>query len=401
MERSATAVGAHPLTGVRVLDLTRLLPGPYLSLVLADLGADVVKVEAPAGGDWVRYIPPLSGGISAQFVALNRGKRSLTLNLKKPGGAEVLSRLAESADVLLESFRPGVMDRLGVGWASLRRRNPRLVYAAITGYGQTGPYRDRAGHDLNYVGLSGALALTGPEGGAPQQPGFQLADIAGGALYGAIGVLSALYAREQTGEGRFLDISMTEGALAFNVLTLASSLHPRGRVQTRGTDQLNGAVACYQVYETSDGGYLSVAPLEPKFWAAFCAAVERPDWRNRHMGQDAAMKSEIATLIASRTRAEWVERFAQIDACVEPILELDELPGHPQHAARGVFFDLQQPGAAEPLRQFRTPMLDPGAVGDVGPAPRLGEHTAVVLTESGFSADEVDELLARSVVTQV
>ncbi len=389
-----------PLAGLKVLDLTRLLPGPYLSLLFADMGADVIKVEAPQGGDWVRFLPPQHGGMSVHFIGLNRSKRSIALNLKKPGGADVLKKLVEGADVLLESFRPGVMDRLGVGYEALRAVNPRLVYASVTGYGQTGPYRDRAGHDLNYCALGGSLAMTGKEGGPPQMAGFQLADVAGGGLFGMVGVLAALHARSTTGEGRFVDVSMTEGAMAFNVLTMATTLH--GSEQpTRGTDRLNGSAACYGVYETKDGGYMTLAALEPKFWSAFCEAVDKPDWRRRHMGQDAAMKVEIAALFKTRTRENWTALFADRDACVEPVLELAELPEHPQHVARDAFFSMKQTGADEPLRQYKTPVMQPGDEQHIGPAPRLGEHTVAVLTEAGYSDEQVAELLSSAVVSRL
>ncbi|MFT7623010.1 MAG: alpha-methylacyl-CoA racemase [Myxococcota bacterium] len=390
----------RPLAGLRVLDLTRLLPGPYLSLVLADMGADVIKVEPPQGGDWLRYVPPRHGGISVQFASLNRGKRSVGLNLKKPGGTDVLKRLVQDADVLLESFRPGVLDRLGVGYEVLKAINPKLIYCAVTGYGQDGPYSQRAGHDLNYCALGGTLAMTGQEGGAPQLAGFQLADIGGGGLFGLTGVLAALYARQTTGLGRFVDVSMAEGALAFNVLALAHSVYG-AETPTRGNDRLNGSASCYQVYETSDGRHMSVAPLEAKFWAAFCDAVERPDWKARHMGDDAAMKQEMAALFITRSRDEWEQLFANIDACVEPVLELAELPTHPQHVARGVFFDLKQSDDADPLPQARTPLISQAEAEQITPAPGLGEHSEEVLAEAGFSSEDIQGLVAAGAVGRI
>ena len=369
------------LSGLKVLDLTRLLPGPYLTLLFADLGADVIKIESPQGGDWVRYIAPKHQGLSVQFIALNRGKRSCAINLKTDEGKQALLKLVETADVLVESFRPGVMGRLGLDYHTLRQVNPRLVYCSVTGYGQQGPYSHRAGHDLNYQALAGAAALTGHPGGPPVMSGYQLADVGGGTLFGAIGILAALYARQQTGEGRYVDVSMTEGAMAFNPLTMANTLHGGGEATTRGTDNLNGAAACYQLYETQDGRYLSVAPLEPKFWAVFCEAVDRPDWKTRHMGDDAAMRDELSSLFRQRTRDAWAALFAGHDACVEPVLELDELPDHPLHKARSMFFDLVQSG--EPIRQMRSPLMTPADTAVVRPAPALGEHTAEVLAEVG------------------
>ena len=373
--------GPLPLSGLRVLDLSRLLPGPFLTVLLADLGAEVIKVEAPGGGDWVRYVPPLHQGTSLQFIGLNRGKRSLGLDLKAKGGVEIFKRLVGTADVIVESSRPGVMDRLGVGYAALSSDNPRLVFAALTGYGQTGPYRDRAGHDLDYMALSGAGARTGTD--APLPLGLQVGDIAG-SLFGAIGILAALYGRASTGRGRFVDVSLTEGALAFNTLTLPVALG--GLAQPRGRGILDGAMPGYRYYETQDGRFLAVAPLEPKFWASFCGAVGRPDWLPRHHGDD-SITVEIATLIKSKTRAEWAPVFANADACVEPVLELDELDGHPLHAARRQFFDLVQGGA--PVRQARSPVLDPEHTGALRPAPGLGQHTREVLRERGFTDGEI------------
>jgi len=370
---------SRPLEGLRVLDLSRLLPGPYLTLLLADLGADVIKIESPRGGDWVRYLSPKHAGLSVQFIALNRGKRSCTLNLKNASDRENFLRLVKQSDVVVESFRPGVMGRLGLDYPTLERINPRLIYCAVTGYGQDGPYATKAGHDLNYQALSGAAALTGEYGGPPIITGSQLADIGGGALFGAIGILAGLYGVQATGKGRFFDVSMTEGAMAFNPLTVGQTLHVGTDVVTRGTDQLGGAAACYQIYETSDNRFLSVAPLEPKFWAEFCRGVEKPDWVSRHMGDDIAMQDEIRAVIGKKTQAQWVAIFSTLDACVEPVLELDELDGHPLHASRQMFFDLVQQG--QPIRQMRTPLISPQQAAKIGPAPGLGQHTDEVLAE--------------------
>lgn len=384
-------MSTRPLDGLRVIDLTRLLPGPFLSVILADLGADVIKVEAPQGGDWVRYVPPVRSGLSTAFIALNRGKRSVVLNLKTPGGVQTLRRLVKGADVLLESFRPGVMDRLGLGHESLQADNPRLIYVAITGYGQTGPYRVRAGHDLNYTALSGTLAQTGEEDGPPIMPGVQVADVAGGGLFGAVGLLSALIEREKTGKGRFIDVSMTEGSVAMNFLTLSRHLAGDDPAR-RGKDQLNGGVASYQVYETADGGHMAFAALEPKFFHAFCDAVDHPEWKTRQYGQEDALKSELSALFLTRTRAEWEACLAGHDACCEPILELDEVVAHPQHQARQLFFDLEQFSGEAPIPQLRLPIVDSETTDAIGPAPGLGQHTVEVLSELGWSDEELQTL---------
>src|SRR5687768_4309328 len=257
---------ADALRGIRVLDLSRLLPGPFLTMVLADMGADVVKIEDPKLGDYLRAFPPGKGGMSGRFLAINRGKRSLALDLKSAPARDAFLKMVDMADVVVESFRPGVMDKLGIGYAELAARNPKIIVCSISGFGQTGPYALRAGHDLNYIALAGVLGMTGPAGGPPQMPGVQIADLAGGALWGATAILGALVGRDRNGKGAHLDISMTEGSLALLAAELGNFFC--GAKPTRGTEMLNGAAACYGVYRTKDDRYLAVGALEPKFWIA-------------------------------------------------------------------------------------------------------------------------------------
>lgn len=360
-------------------------------MILADLGADVVKVESPHVGDYLRVIPPGRGGLSGRYLALNRGKRSLVLDLKADAGAEALRRMVRHADILVESFRPGVMDRLGLGYAELAALRPELVMCSISGYGQTGPYAQRAGHDLNYVGMAGVLALGGSPGGAPALPGVQIADLAGGALWGATGILAALVQRQQTGRGAHLDISMTEGALALLAAELGAL--DCGGSAARGREALNGGMACYQVYRTSDGRYLSVGSLEPKFWLAFNQAIGRSGSVSELAGgaeQQARTKAEVAALIAGRSLAEWTERLTAFDCCCEPVLEVDELAGHPLHRARDVFFHIDG-GALGSIQQIRTPL---GTPRNPRPAPRHGEHSAEILGDYGFADHEVAQLVS-------
>jgi crotonobetainyl-CoA:carnitine CoA-transferase CaiB-like acyl-CoA transferase len=371
-------VGA--LQGVRVLDLSRLLPGPYLTMILADLGADVVKVEDPRVGDYLRAFPPAKGGMSGRFLAINRGKRSLALDLKAPAGRDALLRIAEKADVIVESFRPGVLDKLGVGYAALAARNPKIVVCSISGYGQTGPYVDRAGHDLNYIALAGVLAMGGARDGAPAMPGVQVADLAGGALWSATSILAALVGRERTGKGAHLDVSMTEGALAMLIAELGNldcGAHP-----TRGKETLNGGLACYGVYRAGDGRYLSVGALEPKFWLALNTALGRkPDVSELVARDQDKIRGELAAIFATKPAAEWAALLAKHDCCVEVVFELDELPDHALHRARGVFFTMDGGDGVGPLQQVRTPV---GAPANPRPPPRLGQHTREVLAEYGF-----------------
>lgn len=377
----------RPLDGIRVLDLSRLLPGPFLTMVLADLGADVVKIEDPKLGDYLRVFPPSKGGVSGRYLAVNRGKRSLALDLKQPAHHAAFLRMVEQADVVVESFRPGVMAKLGLDYDTLAARNPRVVLCSISGYGATGPYAHRAGHDLNYVGLAGVLAM-GAEatGRAPAMPGVQIADLAGGALWSATGILAALVGRERTGRGAHLDISMTEGALALLAAELGNL--DCGARPTRGAETLNGGVACYGVYRTADDRYLAVGALEPKFWIAFSTAIgRRPDVSElvAPPARQDEIRAEIAAILATRTRAEWETIFAAHDCCAEPVLELDELATHPLHTARGVFFTIDG-GAAGPIAQVRTPLGAPDAP---TPPPTLGQHSRAVLAEYGLSDDEI------------
>ncbi|RMH44416.1 MAG: CoA transferase [Deltaproteobacteria bacterium] len=382
---------ARPLEGVRVLDLTRLLPGPFLTMVLADMGADVVKVEAPNVGDYMRQMPPSRDGLGGGFLAVNRNKRSLVLDLKTDAGRDALLRMAERADVLVETFRPGVLDRLGVGYDALRARNRGLVMCSISGYGQTGPYRDRAGHDLNYIALAGVLAMGGARGGAPALPGVQIADLAGGALWGAVATLGALVERQRTGEGAHLDISMCEGALAL-LAHAFGQMDAGGAVPTRGEAPLNGGLACYGVYRTRDGKYLAVGALEPKFWLALNSAIGRKADVSEVIAppdRQAAIRAELQAIFEQHTRDEWMERLAAVDCCCEPVLELDEVRAHPLHAARGAFFTADG-GALGQVLQVRTPVGEPRADRI---APRLGEHSAEVLRDYGFSEEEIAALV--------
>jgi alpha-methylacyl-CoA racemase len=389
--------GSPPLAGVRVLDLSRLLPGPYASLVLADLGADVVKVEDRSGGDYLRWMPPLAGQQSGAFHALNRNKRSLALDLKAPEGPGVMLRLASRADVVLESFRPGVLDRLGVGWEALRQVNPRLVLCSISGYGQDGPYRAMAGHDLDYCAIAGVLAANGPEE-RPLPLGVQVADLCGGAWPAVAGILAALLRRGVTGQGAHVDISMTDGVAA--MLTMPQAMaDARATPLRRERELLNGGAAFYRVYRTADGLHVALGALEPRFFACFCTAAGVPELAEHQFDDDGRGPVEALTaLFATRTRDQWTTLGQQHDCCLAPVLTGDEPRADPQLRARGLFLSVETPWEGKALPSLATPVRLAGVRAPLRPAPQLGADTEAVLGEAGYSVGEVGALRAAGVV---
>jgi alpha-methylacyl-CoA racemase len=390
------SVPLYALEGVKVLDLTRLLPGGFCTLLLADFGADVLKVEDTGMGDYVRWAPPHYEGAeesakSSLFLALNRNKRSIRINLKEERGREVLLRLVKEYDVVIESFRPGVMDRLGVGYERLRQENPRVIYCAITGYGQDGPYRDRSGHDMNYLGLIGLLGLTGEQGGPPIQSAGQIADLGGGALMGAFGVLAALHERERSGQGQLVDVSMADGALAWLAM-VAGRYFADGRVPKRGELDLAGRFVCYRPYACRDG-WVTLGALEPKFFQAWCKGVEREDLIEKQFeppGSEA--HGEIERIFLERTREEWRGFASQHDCCLEPVLDLDEALESELVRAREMVVQLDQPGT-DGVKQLGMPVKMSRTPGGLrAPGPVLGEHTREVLAATGYSDAEIAEL---------
>jgi crotonobetainyl-CoA:carnitine CoA-transferase CaiB-like acyl-CoA transferase len=385
-----------PLAGIRVLDLSRLLPGGYCSLLLADYGAEVLKVEDTGAGDYLRWAPPQHPGAqpsaaSAMFLALNRGKQSIRLNLKVREGQEVLFRLVREHDVLLESFRPGVMERLGVGYERLRAEHPGLVYCAITGYGQDGPDRDRPGHDLNYLARGGLLGLTGERDGPPVAAAGQIADLGGGALMAAFGILAALHERDRSGEGQLVDVSMTRGAQSWLAM-VAARFFADAAVPRRGELELAGGLACYRTYACADG-WVALGALEPKFWQALCAGLDRPDLVDRQL--DPAVAGELEVVFAARTRAEWAAFARAHPCCLEPVLDLDEA----LDADPGAVVTVDQPGAERPVRLLGPPVaLSRTPPDGTRPGPALGADTDAVLAALGYDAGAVEELKAAGAV---
>lgn len=386
------ASAAKPLNGVRILDLSRLLPGPVASLHLADLGADVIKIEDTGAGDYARTMGEGADGTSWFFRAVNRNKRGLRLDLKQPEGREVLLRLVASADILIESFRPGVLDRLGVGYEILRARNPALVYCAITGYGQDGPWALRAGHDLNYIAQAGVLEQTGTADGPPAIPALQIGDLLGGAMSAVAAILAALHQARATGQGSFVDVAMAESVLAHNLFPLFS--HAAGAAPARGADLLTGGHANYAVYRTADDRYLAVAALEEKFWQLFCDAVGKAAWKSRYAETaDPALQREVASVIGQRPLSDWASLFDVVDCCVTPVLTLAEALDHPQFRARGMAVP------ADGMTQLAPPFRISGwSFAVERTAPEAGAHSDEVLASIGYSADDILRLRQSRIV---
>jgi alpha-methylacyl-CoA racemase len=399
-----------PLQGIRVLDLSRLLPGGFCSLLLADFGAEVLKVEDTGAGDYIRWAPPYHDGAeqsarSALFLSLNRNKRSIRIDLKHEQGRELLLALVRDYDVVLESFRPGVLDRLGVGYERMREVNPGIVYCAISGYGQSGPKRNAPGHDMNYLGLIGLLGLTGEADGPPVQPAGQIADIGGGSLMAAFGILAALRERDGcpgqpgSGEGQVVDVSMADGALSWLAMVAGAYLAD-GAVPRRGEQQLAGSLVCYRPYECKDG-WVTLGALEPKFWQAWCRGVGREDLIERQFEKPGSeAHAQVQEVFMGRTRAEWEQFASEHECCLEPMLELDEALDSTLVREREMVVEIDQPGAAVPVRQLGIPVKlgrTPGAHARL-PGPALGEHTEEVLREAGLSQEEIAALLESGAV---
>ncbi len=385
-----------------MLDLSRLLPGGFCSLLLSDLGAEVLKVEDTGAGDYLRWTKPSYTGAtpdkaSAAFLAVNRGKRSIRVNLKDPGGRDVLFRLARSHDVLLESFRPGVMDRLGVGYEQLRQLNPGIIFCAITGYGQFGPYRERSGHDINYLAAMGLLGLSGEQDGPPAQAATQIADLGGGALMATLAILAALRERDSSNEGQFLDVSMADGALSWMAMA-ANAYFCDGEAPQRGRLPLAGGYVCYRPYECRDG-WVALGAAESKFWSAWCHGVEREDLvAGQFDPPGSPTHSEVERIFLSRTREEWRQFASRHDCCLEPVMGLDEALDSEHVRSRGMILEMDEPGIGL-VRQLGFPVrFSRSTPVQARPAPGLGADTHAVMRAAGFSVAEIEALEERGAV---
>ena len=394
----ALEVTMAPLDGLRVLDLSRLMPGPLCTMILGDLGADVIKVEQPEIGDYARSAPPFIGDTGAAFLMLHRNKRSITLNLKNPEAQEVVHKLARRSDVLVESFQPGVAERLGVGYPTIGKINERIIYCSISGYGQTGPHRDLVGHDLTYTAYSGAIGATGLKGGPPVIPAIQVADIQGG-MYATIAIMAALYRREKTGKGEFIDISLMDAAVASMIMPL--SFHFAGLPTQRGQLLLSGAAPFYSVYETVDRKFISIAALEPKFWIELCSMLGLEKYQDKQLASEQEgqrIREDLAALFRQKNRDEWVKTLNEREIPCAPVYDVGEVPADRHVRSSEMIFQMETEAFGK-LNQLATPIrMSHSSLSVRSPPPKLGEHTIQILQELGYSAKDVERLEAESAI---
>ena len=396
----AAAVDARqkkgPLLGIRILDFTRLYPGPLATMMMGELGAEVIKIEDPTAPDPMRFYPPHLKEESAGFLAVNRFKYSLALNYRHPEGQQVFRDLVARSDVVIESFRPGIMDDIGIGYRKMREVNPGIIYVSISGYGQEGPLATYASHDLNYLALSGILSITG----TPQQPiipGIQLADIAGGTYMALIATMMALWQRERTGKGQHMDVSMLDAT--FPLMTLQwAHFHASGQMPLRGAAILSGGMAAYNVYRCADGKFVALAAIEPKFWETFCEQVGHPEWKDSYFTIGKAQHEliqQVAAVFAQHPRDYWIRLAETHDICLTPVLDMQDIPAYPHIRHRRLFRQ------GDALPHIRIP-LNVSEENDPNkwPAPRLGQHSISVLKNVGFSQNTIDRLIKNRIILQ-
>ena len=395
-----------PLEGIKVLDLTRLAPGPFCTMILGDFGADITRIQEPGSPTGRRAeqagaagTEMVGAGSAVAHNALHRNKKSVGLNLKDPQARDIFYQLVREADVLVEEMRPGVAQRLGIDYDTLKEMNPRLIYCAVTGYGQTGPYAKLAGHDLNYIAQAGALGLIGDQDGKPVIPQNLVADYAGGGMHGAVGVLLALFAREKTGRGQFVDTAMMDGSM-YLIVQFLSAYYESGAIPKRGQSMAGGGTPFYNVYETKDGKHITLGSIEPWFFANLCRAVDREDLIP--LQYDKATRPELAAFLRdtmkTKTRDEWFTYLNETDQCVGKMLSLDELEDDPQVQARQMIIEVDDPKHGKVKQVGIGPKLSdtPGSVRNL--APDLGEHTEEILTGLGIAAQEITRLREKGAI---
>ncbi len=389
----------NPLEGIKILDLTRLLPGPLATQMMGDMGADIIKIEDYNSPDYTRFFPPQQNGTSIYFLALNRSKRSLGLNLRSETGKEIFFDLIKTADIVIESYRAGVIDKIGIGYEKAKSINPGIIYVSVTGYGQTGPYKDKAGHDLNYIGYSGILGLSGTKE-RPTIPATQIADIAGGSYPTVMACLAALLAKQKTGKGQHVDVAMSETILPMLSFPLSEYLNT-GKNLKREEPMLSGGIANYNIYQCKDGKFMALGSLEPKFWKGFCQMIGKPDWVNRMMPTPqniSELKRDLEALFASKTQSEWISISANYDICLSPIYDLEEVHKDAHYNERNLFIEMESPHHGK-LKGINQPIkFDSKGSQPKIPAPLHGEHSREILIEMGYSEEKITELSNKKII---
>jgi crotonobetainyl-CoA:carnitine CoA-transferase CaiB-like acyl-CoA transferase len=369
-------------------------------MILADLGADVLKIEEPGRGDYARWLPPFIKKESSNFLSINRNKKSMILNLKLEAGKKIFLRLVKEYDVVLESFRPGIMDRLGIGYEEAKKINPMIIFCAISGYGKDGPYKDRVGHDINYLGIAGILSITGSSDGTPVIPGVQIGDIGGGSLMAAIAILTAIIAREKIKKGQFIDISMTDGAISWLSIH-AGKYFADKLIPAPGKMLLSGEFPCYQVYPTKDKKYITIGALEPKFWRNFCLAISREDLIECQFAtgeEGEKIIREIQNIFLAKTQKEWLENLEGLEVCYGPVNTLEEVFSDPHVVHRKMLTEIEHPTEGK-LKQIGIPIKfseTPGRIKD--PPPGFGEHSEMILEALKFTKEEIEKLKEEKVI---
>jgi len=390
----------QPLEGIKILDCTRLLPYQYCTMILGDLGAEVLKIEEPVEGDYGRWGDNARTYESVAYIIACRNKKSMKLNLKDDRGKEILKKLAPDYDVLVESFRPGVMDRLGVGYKDMQKINPSIIYCSASGYGQTGPYRDRAGHDINYEGIAGILGWTGEFTGRPVIPGIPIGDMVGGGVFPALAIIAALLGRVRTKKGQYIDVAQTDVLASLNLRNLSEIL-AREKGQEARPINLRGYNLCYNTFKTLDGKFVALGAIEPKFWRNFCKTVDREDWIKNNFilyeeGSEAT--EELKVLFAGKTQKEWVEIFEKVDTCFTPILTPDETLKNEHLKERGMLTTMDDPERGETVQIGFPAGFSEDLNFKRSPAPVFGEHTGEILTDIGYTSSQIKMLQDDGVI---
>ncbi len=378
-----------PLQGIRILDLSRGISGGFCSQLLADFGAEVIKVENTTGGDISRYRPPLVGGEGTQFYMVNRNKKSITLNLRTQEGKDIFKKLVKVSDVVIDQFRPGVMDRLGLGYETLKNIDPGIIYCSLSAYGLTGSMRELSGHDLNFQSMSGVLSLTRDKDNMPHLSPISAAALAGGSLYAALGIMLGLYQRQITGEGQQCEVAMVDGAFTF-VFEALGDWAGTGKIPQQGDKDMPGTYACYNIYRTKDDKHVTLGAVEAKSWEEFCTMIGKNDY-GVDMERQKEIYDDIQEIILTRTRDEWVDYFNGHDVQFTPVLEVDEIAKHPQMQERNMVHWMKDfKGSGKDFPLIGIPIKLSNGPEEINTKfPKLGEHNNKILSELGYSDKEI------------